>query len=241
MLFSVLQSSYIGEVDMPISPNRKEERVSLKNLINLQYAPIAINLGRIPPPDLPQLEGKMEFCRMWTEAQKGKAFFVTAENHDCFPGMYHLGLRGESEKEAVCRFWVERVYAYSHSAVKKYAANVPHLNRNLVGVICMSPLEKAVFEPDLVIIRCRPEQAMHLLWAYSHNTGETVQGETGTAMCSTLVVKPYLNKKPSFSVGDPGGTYIVGLAEEELLVSVPYNLYYTMIKTLQLHIQDWKS
>jgi uncharacterized protein (DUF169 family) len=218
-----------------------EVNVLIKELLNLSYAPIAIGLGCKPPSDVPQLDGKMEFCRMWVEAQKGKAFFVTAENHDCFPGMYHLGLRSEDDKDAVCRFWVEQVYAFSRDAVEKYVATLPHLKRELVSLICISPLEKASFEPDLVLVRSNPEQAMLLLWAYSHNTGEAVRGETGTAMCSSLVIKPYLNRKPSFTIGDPGGTYIVGLTREEVMVSIPYHLYDTMVKTLKLHIQDWKS
>jgi uncharacterized protein (DUF169 family) len=178
---------------------------------------------------------------MWLEAQKGKAFFVTAENHNCLPGMYHLGLRGESVKEAVCRFWVEQVSAHSRNIVEKYIASLPHLKREQVNLISMSPLEKASFEPDLVLVRCSPEQAMLLLWAYSYNSGEVVHGETGTASCSTLVVKPYLNKKPSFTIGDPGARSIVGLAKEEVMVSVPYYLYDTIVKTLESHIQDWKA
>jgi uncharacterized protein (DUF169 family) len=226
---------------MSMSPGQKQTDMCLKDLLNLEYAPIAIGLGKARPSNIPQLEGKMEFCRMWTEAQKGKAFFVTAENHICLPGMYHLGLRRESNKEAVCRFWVEQVYAFSRNAVEKYVASLPHLNSESVSLICISPLEKASFEPDIVLVRCNPEQAMLLLWAYSYNTGEVVQGETGTAMCSTLVIKPYLNKKPSFTMGDPGGRYIIGLTKEEVMVSIPYSLYDTMLKTLKLHLQDWKS
>lgn len=220
---------------------QKQTDVWLRNLLNLKYAPVAIGLGGAPTSSFPQLEGKMEFCRMWAEAQRGKAFFVTAENHDCFPGMYHLGLLDESSKEAVCRFWVKQVYAYSQKAVEKYVANLPHLDNKSVSLMCISPLEKASFEPDIILVRCSPEQAMLLLWTYSCNTGEVVQGETGTAMCSTLVIKPYLNKKPSFAIGDPGGRYIIGLAEKEVMVSIPYSLYETILKTLKLHLQNWKS
>lgn len=148
---------------------QKDENTILKDLLNLEHAPIAISLGRVPPVNLPRLKGKMEFCMMWAEAQKGNAFFVTAENHDCFPGMYHLGLRGEDDKEAVCRFWVEQVYAYSRDTVEKYVATLPHLKREMVSLICISSLEKASFEPDLVLVRSDPEQAM-LLYGHTPTT-----------------------------------------------------------------------
>lgn len=214
----------------------------LGKLLQLDYPPIAISLGKAPTSGLPKLEGKMEFCRMWAEAQKGKAFFVTTENHNCFPGMHHLGLRDWSDKEAVSRFWVEEVHAYrSHSLVEKYVSSLPSLKPEEVGLICISPLEKASFQPDLILIRCSPEQAMLLLWSYSYNTGEIVHGETGTAMCQTLIVKAFLSKKPSFTIGDPGGRYIFGLASEEVMASIPYSLFDAMVETLQHHLKDWKS
>lgn len=220
--------------------NCEEQGALLKELLNLKYCVVAVGLGR-EPHGVRRLEGRMEFCRMWAEAQKGKAFFATAENHSCLPGEFHLGLRDEAVKEQVCRFWVEDVYAYSPTAVKKYVAGLMHLPHEKASVICLAPLERAVFQPDLVLVRCNPKQAMLLLWSYAYDTGEVVQGETGNAMCQTLVVKPYLQNKPSFSTGDPGGTHGVGLLSGELMVSVPYSLFKNMITALQHHIKDWKS
>jgi hypothetical protein len=71
--------------------------------------------------------------------------------------------------------------------------------------------------------------------------GEVVRGETGTAMCQTLIVKPFLQNKPYFSIGDPGGTYGVGLSSQELMVSLPYSLLNDVISTLQRHIKNWKA
>lgn len=221
--------------------NTKHQGVILKNALWLKFPAVAISFGKEPPSDLQKLDSKMEFCRMWAEAQKGKSFFVTPENHSCSTGTYHLGLRNEDVREEVCRFWIEQVYAYSQDAVKKYVASLSHLNRELVSLICLAPLEKATFQPDLILVRCTPEQAMLLLWSYTYNTGETVQGETGTAMCQTLIVKPLLQGKPSFSIGDPGGTYGVGLSSDELMVSLPYSLLAMMIKTLKQYIENWKT
>ena len=230
------------ETDMLSSFSQREKGTLLRRLLQLNYPPIAISLGKAPPSNLPKLQEKMEFCRTWAKALKGEAFFVTAENHDCFPGMHHLGLRDWSDKEAVCRFWVEKVHAFrSHSVVEKYISSLLSLKPEEARMICISPLEKASFEPDLVLVRCNPEQAMLLLWAYSYNTGELVYGNTGTAMCSTLVIRPYLTKKPSFTIGDPGGRYIVGLSGEEIMVSIPYSLFDVMVETLQLHLKDWKG
>lgn len=219
----------------------REQYMLLTSLLKLKHSPVAVSFGKETSSKLQKLEGKMAFCQMWSEAQKGKSFFVTPENHDCLTGKYHLGLCNETVKEQVCRFWVEQVYAYSANVIKKYMTELLHLNSKLVSLICLAPLEKATFQPDLVLVRCTPEQAMLLLWSYAYNTGEVVQGETGTAMCQTLIVKTLLKNRPFFSIGDPGGTYGVGLSSEELMVSLPHLLLKDMIKTLQHHIKDWKS
>jgi len=228
-------------MDMLSSFSQKEKGIFLKKLLHLNYSPVAIILGRAPPSSLTKLKDKMEFCRMWAKAMKGEAFFVTAENHNCLPGLHHLGLRDWSDKEAVCRFWVEEVHAHSHSSVDKYVSSLPSLKPEEAGLICISPFEKASFEPDLVLVRCNPEQAMLLLWAYTYDTGELVYGHTGTAMCSTLVVRPYLTRKPSFSIGDPGGRYIVGLSREEIMASIPYQLFDSMFETIKSRLEDWKT
>jgi len=218
----------------------REKGNLMKELLKLGYSPIGISLGKNPPSSLPKLGGKMEFCKMWKAAFKGESFYTMPNNHNCLTGQYYLGLR--EWKESVCRFLVDKVHAFgSQEIVNRYLEKVPILMSNESKVICISPLENITFIPDIVLVRCNPEQAMLLLWPYSYNTGDTVNGETGTAMCTSLVIKPYLNKKPSFSIGDPGGRYIVGLSGHEIVASIPLQHFNNMIETLQSHLEDWRG
>jgi uncharacterized protein (DUF169 family) len=162
------------------------------------------------------------------------------ENHSCITSQYYLGLKRWKGK--VCRFLVDEVQAFcSYSVVNKYLENVPKISKTKTRIICVAPLEKADFLPDLILLRCFPEQAMLFLWAYSYLTGEIVVGETGTAMCISLVIKPYLDEKPAFSLGDPGGRYILGLAENEVACVVPVQFLNKMVEILRLRLKDWKT
>jgi len=220
--------------------NVREKGNLIKELLKINYPTVGISLGKSPPSRLSKLSGKMEFCKMWNTAFKGDSFFAMADNHSCLTGQYYLGLR--EWKESVCRFLVDKVHAFgSRKVVKRYLEKTLILPGNRSKVICISPLENIKFIPDIVLVRCNPEQAMLLLWNYSYNTGEIISGETGTAMCISLVIKPYLNKKPSFSVGDPGGRYIVGLSKHEIMVSIPFQLFNSMVETLQSRLEDWKG
>jgi uncharacterized protein (DUF169 family) len=212
----------------------------VKKSLRINYPPIGISLGKPPPTHLPKLSRKMEFCEMWEAAFKGESFFVKADNHSCLTGQYYLGLR--KWKKSVCRFLVNEVHAFSSlEVVNRNIEKIPILASHESKVICVSPLESITFVPDVILVRCNPEQAMLLLWPHSYITGEVVNGETGTAMCISLVIKPYFNKKPSFSIGDPGGRYITGLSEHEVVVSIPYELFNNMVEILQSRLEDWKG
>jgi uncharacterized protein (DUF169 family) len=219
--------------------NVKEKSSLLRESLRINYPLIGISLGKPPPLSLPKLNGRMEFCKMWNKAFKGESFFVAADNHNCLTGQYYLGLR--KWKEGVCHFLVDEVHAFNSRIVNKYLDEAPILSDDKTRVMCISPLDNVKFVPDVILVRCNPEQAMLLLWSHSHNTGEVINGETGTAMCISLVIKPHLNKKPSFSIGDPGGRYIIGLSEREIVASVPFQLFNSMVETLQSRLEDWKG
>lgn len=213
--------------------------ILLKGLLRLRYPPIGIAFGKTAPQSLPKLDEKMEFCRMWKNAFGGRAFFATAENHNCVTGQYYFGFKRWKGK--VCRFLVDEVQAYcNYDIVDKHLRDIPKISKAKTGIICVAPLEKANFFPDLILIRGSSEEAMLLLWAYSYATGETVKGETGTAMCVSLGIKPYLEGKPAFSLGDPGGRYIIGLDENELVCSIPTQFFNIITETLQLRLKNWK-
>jgi len=55
--------------------------------------------GESLPAGFKGLSVEWSFVRMWARAQRGEAFFATAENHNCLTGEYHLGLRDEAVKE----------------------------------------------------------------------------------------------------------------------------------------------
>jgi len=219
--------------------NVRQKGNLVKGLIRINYPLVGVSLRETSPFGIPKLSRRMEFCKMWNVAFEGKSFFALYDNHNCITGQYYLGLR--QWKESVCRFLVDKVHAFSSKdVVNQYLEKTPILPSDKSKVICISPLETVTFIPDIILARCSPEQAMLLLWPYSYSTGEIVSGETGTAMCISLVVKPYLNKKPSFSIGDPGGRYLSGLSEQEIMVSIPFQLFDLMLETLQSRLEEWK-
>lgn len=219
-----------------------EKANKLRKLLQLKRSPVAIGMCKKPPRELFKLSGRMEFCAMWRKALNGEAFFATPDNHDCLTGRYYLGLSNEDVREAVCNFLVNQVHAYkSRKTVEKYLRKFPRLKHGQLKIACISPLETASFKPDIVIVVCNAEQAMLLLWTYSYHMGEPVQGYTGTATCRSTYIEPYLTRKPSFSLGDPGGRYIMELPSDEIVVSFPAELFNSMVETLNTKISDWKS
>jgi len=60
-----------------------------------KYAPVGFKFfnveSELEATGLQQIDGKMPWCRMLLEAQRGKAFYATAENQSCEPGIFLTG------------------------------------------------------------------------------------------------------------------------------------------------------
>lgn len=61
----------------------------LKELLNLEYSPVAINC--IKGTSLKNLDHKVRICRAILDAGKGETLEINKENNACFGASWHLG------------------------------------------------------------------------------------------------------------------------------------------------------
>jgi len=73
----------------------------------------------------------------------------------------------------------------------------------------------------------RPNEAMEQLLAITTATGMSCEGQVGGlgAMCGECTATPLLTNKATLSPGCPGSRREAFLAEDELFLSMPYQLY----------------
>jgi uncharacterized protein (DUF169 family) len=203
----------------------------IKTVLHIKKELVALKVWKEVPRGLRKYPDNAfpGMCAQIGEALAGAAPFYTDE-HQCFctGGTVATGLAAPPREEERAEI-IE-----THFAISKGHKDMPTALRYEHEIDKIRPpvqernaavqigLLKDVSDPDLVLIFCTPGAADILNRAYSYAAGDLIMGFGGNGGCPFLIQYPYTTKKPSFSYSDVAWRKYVGLADEELTVSFPY-------------------
>lgn len=162
------------------------------------YAPVGFKFINVEHDlerlELEPLEGKMAWCQMLREAQGGKSFFATAENHKCEPGLFLPGHRPLSALAAGGRIGTAFDIFPDERANRRIYKELSLLAEGSVYATAFAPVSKLTFEPDLLIITCdNLDQAERLLRATQWDTGDMIVSKmTYVIGCNWIFTHPYV-------------------------------------------------
>jgi uncharacterized protein (DUF169 family) len=163
-----------------------------------KYAPLGFKYFNVESDleglGLEKLDKKIAWCQMLIEAQNGKAFYATAENQFCEPGIF---LTGHSELDPIAAGGrigpAFETYADERSNRRVYN----YISRLAPGsTFCTgyAPLGKLTFDPDLLIITCdHMDQTERVLRAVQYDTGDPVVSKMTHVMgCNWMFNYPFV-------------------------------------------------
>ncbi len=198
--------------------------------------PVGVRLSVKRPDSVDRLSENMAFCEMLKWAQEGNAFYADAENHTCGAGAYVLGQADAAEPYVSGQFGAGlRIFEDTRAASRLYLY-IPRLGRGVVNYVAFSPLEKLLFEPDILIFLVDTKQVEILLRAMSYKTGQMWSSKFSSAIgCAWIFVHPYLTGELNYvATGLGHGVKRRRLFPEGLhLVSVPFDLLSSLLQALQ--------
>ena len=178
----------------------------------------------------------MAFCEMLKRAQEGNAFFVDAENHTCDAGLYVLGQADAPEPYISGEFGAGlKIFEGPRSASRLYQY-IPRIGRGVVHYVGFSPLNKLLFDPDVLVILANTGQTEILLRAMSYRTGKMWLSRFSPAIgCGWIFIYPYLTGELNYTMTGLGH----GMKRRKLfpegmqLISIPFDLLSSMLQTLR--------
>ena len=203
--------------------------------LGLESSAVGVKYSTKPPEGIERLDHKKRLCEMLRYAQEGNAFYAGTEDHLCGAGLYSLGkdllpVYTSGEYGAGLEFFD------SPRAASRLYDHIPRLEaRRAIEYVALAPLDKVEYNPDLLIVAAREEQAEVLLRAMSYSTGKMwTSKSTGVIGCAWLFVYPYvtgeLNFTPVLSLGmralkvfEPG----------RFLISIPFDMLPGMLESLR--------
>ncbi|MCX8181721.1 MAG: DUF169 domain-containing protein [Candidatus Methanomethyliaceae archaeon] len=217
--------------------NYVEIAKKLKDLLGLDKPPIAVKFVKPgePVPEAFQIPGKkIRFCQAVMEATWGKALAVIPTEMACGPGP---GSFGAPVKERVLKGEVH----YSLGLFEKPEAAIRCLGSNTkmmpgsVAYVLVAPLERGLIDPDTVILRVLPEQAMWLChtWAYSEGNHLKMDLQTEASFCSGVTVSSYLKNEIQIGLGCYGSRTSTDLGRNEMLVGIPGSILGKVVEVLE--------
>ena len=206
----------------------------IRELLGLKGNAVGITYSMNAPST--SVGGKHRVCDAFLRARDGEVIDLTVSTSACPGGTWHLGLgerpKGEGDK-ALKYFLVDGEKIYCSIAVfhRAQALTVaPPLG--LAEHVILSPLNKAEFRPDVVLLICNAEQACRLVTLDSYDTGIPPRIEMSGSTCHQAVAYPVVTGELNVSLMDYTSRRIRGYKPEHLLVSIPYHRFLAVMRSI---------
>ncbi len=205
----------------------------LKKVLNFRESAVAVALSN-DKPALEKLDEKIRLCEMLKEAlNEGRSFYTSSDEHACDGGAYHIGLREMPVELRSGEFLYKRVGIFgSARAARRFFGSNLGVEPGTIKYASFSGLEKANFEPDVVVLVCSAKDGMRAVEASAYKSGIAAKGRTGP-ICSTIVAAPYLTGEIVYTLGDLTGRRFSKIDDGEIFLGVPFERMDELIDGLE--------
>jgi uncharacterized protein (DUF169 family) len=186
-------------------------------------APVAVAFADAPPSGLERVSrADAAGCGYWKQASEGRAFYTTAEDHEnCAVGAFTHGVTLSPERQRELQSLVGTMVELKYLRSEE----VPSLPRRTapLKIAAYAPLDRAPFEPDLVIFRGNVRQIM-LLSEAARAAGVFDQGLVMGRPACAMLPQALTSSAAVASVGCIGNRVYTGLEDGELYLTIPFTV-----------------
>lgn len=196
----------------------------IKEKLGLDKSPVAIKFilrEEDIPEGIEKIGENVRHCEMVQKAAEGEIFYATAEEQMCKGGAAALGLMEAPEKIKTGEFYQSLGRFSSLGSAKRTMENVPKIDPMMKAII-YAPLERAEFDPDVIVMISKPSQAMKIAQALVYSSGGRVEADFSgiQSICADAVAGPFLRGTPNITLGCSGSRQFAGIKEEEVIVGL---------------------
>lgn len=209
-----------------------------KHALTLRWSPVAIRLmrpGEPIPAGVTEPATRIRHCQSITAARRGNSLYMPPRSHACPDGAGIMGLVPMSAKLRSGDLYLLFKKLPSLACAQRMIASRPEFEPGSYAATLVAPLEKADFEPDVVVFTLWPEQAMWLFCASTYHDGERQVLHTSgyNSTCADLTVQVMKSGKMNISFGCYGARAASDVEDFEVYVSVPYEKMASLAAALQ--------
>jgi len=221
----------------------KELSDDLSYLVGLSSPPIAVSFAETCPKGAVRPEKPIEACALWGKARDHIVCATPSDHSLCWLGIYAMGcelspeLRVQKERE-ITGFAKFRIM--SRTAFASFLSRVPVLEGKKWKFVIYQSLESVKKLPDLVLLSCKPEQALTLTESMAYENGEASPVQTNLPGCA-IIPAVANQEKIILSLGCGGSRKLFPIRPDEILVGVPGKMLTAAIKNMRANIDGNKK
>lgn len=207
---------------------------TLKEKLGLNLEVVAIKFTNKVPEGLNKIDEVVRHCKMVKDAALGKQFYSTKDEQACKGGSATIGLEDFPEKLVSGETYFKLGRFKDIETSKKTIDGVPKIKENHKYII-YSPLSKADFTPDVIVIISEPKIGMKIAQSIVYSTGKRVNASFAgiQSLCGDIVAGPYNTSETNFSLGCDGSRKFAPLEDEELSIGINYNNIEEIVNNLK--------
>ena len=223
---------------------------SVLDKIGLSLPPIGVKFSFFRPEEVPPLEkeAKLSLCEMLKTAQaENRGFYFSKENDETCVGKVLLGMDtfapfAESGQIGPPLGVFDEARCNQH-----FYQFVNRFDLGIVNYVSFAPVGQMTYDPDVLVVSAKPEQAEIIMRAMTYSTGEMYKSKCTPVMgCSWMLIYPYKTAEVNFIVP----ALIHGMhgrmlyPPDTLLISIPYRWIPVILDNLgrmPLHLEGHKS
>jgi Uncharacterized protein conserved in archaea len=216
----------------------------LMGLLGLKGSPVAVKLAKTPadvPAGYQKVTEKHRHCQFVQDARlKGMTGYATRAEHLCRGGAAVMGIEPSPEIVADGTTYQKLGNFKTVEGAVETVSAVPKTGEQFYASV-YAPLEKAEFDPDVVVIIATPRQALRLSQAYLYATGGRFAADYSgiQSLCADAVVAVRERGVPNMTLGCNGSRKYSGIAEDEVAFGIPEKDLEKIVDALKAFKEKW--
>jgi uncharacterized protein (DUF169 family) len=207
-----------------------EETDRVVKTLGLEWTPVAVSFSN-SADERGDSARKLLVCQALDAVRREKTIInFSLENCICPGGKHFTGLE-ILPLEAVATVWTKRHRAYESMEAALASVKKQPQPQKRGNVVTLSPLEKTVNDPDLVILFANPEQADRALSLVSYNGAEPFTYYPISNICS-VITNALAKGRPEINFLCSHARRLTKWSPNELMIALPLPDFQAMVHNI---------
>ncbi|HYA41236.1 MAG TPA: DUF169 domain-containing protein [Syntrophobacteraceae bacterium] len=220
----------------------KEVAVYIRDNLRLKTFPVAVGFLK-DKAELPEkarrptvaLGKRITICQGVTMARNyGWTMGFSKEDNICVAAAIMFGFSASSDQTgSAARLFCHMGFSSGEDLARKETSSMGRFQNGEIEAMVLAPMDKASYDPDVVLLYGNPAQMMRLAQAWTYTSGERISGQFGGKVeCDEYLIVPFKTQTPRIVIPGNGERIFAAAQDDEMVLAVPGKYIHQIVRGL---------